>query len=260
MRSGAGTGWVIIILVMLLVLVLSYIPSIVVVKISDAALPQCYTIDVGYTFTDYDSCSKGQNKHVYKPILNVWYIPPNGIEGHLHLPTPADACSYISPPPGGFLTDSTWIALVDDYLACPTEMVTNIRNAGYRLIIASSKNDSHRAVTREISDALFPIVVVEENYADYLKENALSFSTENPIVVFVHGNFKASSAGFIIGAFASFFLFLFCPCGYILLLICLESCCKWGIEGHLQKIEKLRRKKEDGTCVINMDSLFHDQV
>ena len=213
-------------------------------------LPECIEVrhaeDDGINFRNYDSC-RGQN------------IPQNGIEGHLYLPTPVDACSYISPPPGGFPTDSTWIALVYDYPACPTEMVINIRNAGYTLIIAASKNDSHWTVTKEVSDTLFPIVLVEENYIDYLKD--LSFSTVNQpvnsILVSVHANLTLTAlGGFGYGAVACASLLICC----VVSMVCRGRlfCCKWGVERHLQKIENLRRHF---ACAINVDELdFGDQV
>ena len=217
--------------------------------------PECF-IDVRYAsgdnFTDYNNCSD-QN------------IPQNGIEGHLYLPTPADACSYISPPPGGFPTNSTWIALVYDYPACPTEMVINIRNAGYTLIIAASKNDSHLTVTGEVSDTLFPIVVVEENYADYLKENAVSFSIDNPVFVHAASNLELrGSLAFPISITCLFVLFTaMMPCYRCNIIDYekqLQKIKKWSMARQLQKIKNLRDKFEEDTCVIHMDELVDDQV
>ena len=150
-------------------------------------------VNVSYTCTD----SKLKNtfaNYSDKTFFSKRYdnIPGSGIEGHLFLPTPMNACSYIEPPPGGFPADSTWIALVYDYPSCPSDMVMNVRNAGYRLIIASSKNDSHQTVLKEVSDTQFPIAIVKEEYADYLKENAASNSTIKPILVLVKGSISLS--------------------------------------------------------------------
>ena len=150
------------------------------------------------------------------------YISESGIEGHLFLPTPANACSYIDPPPGGFPVNVTWIALVYDYPSCPSDMVMNVRNAGYKLIIASSRNDSHRTVSKEVSDTLLPIAIITEEYADYLRENATSDSPDDPILVVVYGSIAVS----IVIMTVSAFLCQLCCCSCCL-ITCLCCCCYW---------------------------------
>ena len=160
---------------------------------SDPARGEVY-VDVKYagdvksniTFKDYSDENLFAKRFAY--------ISASGIEGHLFLPTPVNACSYIDPPPGGFPVNSTWIALVYDYPSCPSDMVMNVRNAGYRLIIASSTNDTYKTVSTEVRDDLFPVAIVGEEYADYLKENAVSNSTADPILVVVQGSIVLSVA------------------------------------------------------------------
>ena len=171
------------------------------------------------------------------------HITWGGIEGHLFLPTPANACSYIEPPPGGFPANSTWIALVYDYPSCPSDMVMNVRNAGYKLIIASNDGDSHRRVSKEVSDSLFPIAIVREEYADYLKNNATSNSTDDPILVFVKGSIISSV---IVVTLSCFTGWICCCCCCCLSFVC---CCKQrnrdgDIERRLQEIEERRRNFE----------------
>ena len=193
------------------------------------------------------------------------YISASGIEGHLFLPTPANACSYIDPPPGGFPVNDTWIALVYDYPSCPSDMVMNVRNAGYKVIIASSRNDSHRTVSKEVGSSFFPIVIVKKEYADRLKEKLKS--TTDPIFVLVKGSIETSLV--LVCTFCSFF--------------CCTSCClSWlddkrrshknrgtpftgtfGIQNHLQDITHWRRyftKKTSAACVIAMDNFAINQV
>ena len=171
------------------------------------------------------------------------YISASGIEGHLFLPTPANACSYIDPPPGGFPVNVTWIALVYNYPSCPSDMVMNVRNAGYKLIIASSRNDSHRTVSTEVRDGLFPIAIVGEEYADYLKEKALSNSTSDPILVLVQGTIAVS----IVLVTSVYFTCCICSC----CCCCLAyACCNrrrthlGDIERRLHDIDERRRNFE----------------
>ena len=161
-------------------------------------------------------------------------IPGSGIEGYLFLPTPANACSYIDPPPGGFPANSTWIALVYDYPSCPRDMVMNVRNAGYRLIIASSRNDSHRTVLKEVSDALFPIAIVKEYYADYLNVTATSNSTDEPIVVSVKVSITISIT---IALVSSLFISLIVFC------CCVVCCCNCISDEHMLRCEQLIRQE-----------------
>ena len=146
-------------------------------------------VNVRYSGSNVTSANYSDNT-LFSTRYN--YISASGIEGHLFLPTPANACSYIDPPPGGFPVNVTWIALVYDYPSCPSDMVMNVRNAGYKLIIASSRNDSHRTVSKEVSNTLLPIAIITEEYADYLRENATSDSPDDPTLVVVKGTISIS--------------------------------------------------------------------
>ena len=181
------------------------------------------------------------------------HLSVSGIEGHLFLPTPANACSYIEPPPGGFV-NSTWIALVYDYPSCPSDMVVNVRNAGYKLIIASSTNDSHRTVSNEVSDSLFPIAIVGEEYADYLKESV--FNSTESILVHVEGSISLSILLVTVSSFTCSLYGSFC---------CFPCCYKCFTTYHLlQKITHyLRRKivkKSLATDVLGTDNVTIKQV
>ena len=210
-------------------------------------------------------------------------MPSSGIEGHLFLPTPVNACSYIDPLPGKFPVNDTWIALVYDYPSCPSDMVMNVRNAGYKLIIASSQNDFNLTISKEVSDTFFPIVIIREEYADYLKKNAISNSTTDPILVTVNA---VDIGSFLI--FVAIMLVSVVPVGLV------YSCCAfcfvksvwhklkyhataggsrptaymYGIQRHLQDIEHWRRnfrtKQTPETPATNhgiaMDDIIIDQV
>ena len=171
-------------------------------------------------------------------------IPGSGIEGYLFLPTPANACSHIDPPPEGFPANSTWIALVYDYPSCPSDMVMNVRNAGYRLIIASSRNDSHQTVLKEVSDSLFPIVIIKEYYADYLNANATSNSTDEPVLVLVKGSVNTNvTIAIVMASCTSVAFFSFCCCCFICFCI-YEKYMRRRNPDYLLRYEQLRREEE----------------
>ena len=106
-------------------------------------------------------------------LFSTRYANINYFEGFIHQPEPRNACSYVEPLPPSFLVNDTqWIALVTDYPSCPDDMVVNVRNAGYGLILTSSVNDSDLDITRNISNSGFPVAVVTDKYAAYLSANA----------------------------------------------------------------------------------------
>ena len=169
-----------------------------------------------YVTYNYSITSKHSDNTLFSKRYNC--ISSSGIKGHLFLPTPANACSYIDPPPGGFPVNDTWIALVYDYPSCPSDMVMNVRNAGYKLIITSSRNDAHRTVSKEVSNTLFPIVIITEKYADYLKGSATSDSPNDPILVVVYGSIAGSIS--LLTALAFVCEVWCCACGFFTCFLC----------------------------------------
>ena len=128
-------------------------------------------------------CGTNIDEYSYDAVFN--HIPPSGIVGHLFLPTPVNPCSYVDPPPRRFRGNSTWIALIDDYPLCPSDMVRNVQNAGYRLIIVSSTTISHRTVSKEVSNTPFPIVVIKKKYAIDLKKTVRFLPNDILVHVFL---------------------------------------------------------------------------
>ena len=148
-----------------------------------------------------------------KRYTNIVYF-----EGFIHQPEPRNACSYIEPLPSSSLVNNTqWIALVTDYPSCPDDMVVNVRNAGYGLILTSSVNnsDSPPDVTRNISNSGFPVAVITDTYAAYLSANASSNSLSQAEV---SAKISASLALSISTAVVSFVLLCICCC-------CTTCCC-----------------------------------
>lgn len=126
-------------------------------------------------------------------------IPGNTISGHVMEPAPNNACLYITPLPGSLkVNDSKWFALVDHYPDCPEQMIHNVRNAGFDLIIAYRSNySSIHGLSTSVENMGFPIVVISEDYAHYLLDNAL-FKPTNPITARI----EVSNLDFVIVIFA----------------------------------------------------------
>lgn len=164
-------------------------------------------------------------------------IPVGGIKGHIIQPEPPDACHYIPLLPEN---NSSWFALVEGYPSCAVEMVNNVRNAGYKLVIAFSYNDTNRSVSRKVRNMQFPVAIVTEDYANYLKENALSNSSTDPITALVYSSNLLS----VIVISLPTLLLLCCVC-----LCCLGFCIRvrrrdQDVEHQIHDIEERRRTFE----------------
>ena len=164
-------------------------------------------------------------------------IPLRRIKGHIMQPEPPDACQYVPLLPENH---SSWFALVEGYPSCAVEMVNNVRNAGYKLIIAFSYNDTNRSVSQEVKNMQFPVAIVTEEYANYLKENALSNSSTDPITASVYRNIFLS----VIVISLPILLVLCCVC-----LCCLGFCicaCRRepDVDHQIHDIEERRRTFE----------------
>lgn len=99
--------------------------------------------------------------------------------GFFHQPTPNNGCSYIEPIPDPYpvLEDgrsAIWVALIQDYPDCVDDMVKYVKNAGYRLIVTSSQNDTNNTLSSYTRNLGFPIIVIEYEYMHHYLEKALS--------------------------------------------------------------------------------------
>lgn len=148
-------------------------------------------------------------------------VPGGGLAGFLHQPEPKDGCSYIPPIPtleAGTNQTDHWFAIVEDYPSCVDQMLVNIRNAGYELIIVSNSENGNLTLNKSIRNSGFPIVIISKNYTDYLIDHALSNFTSPEIRAEVSANADLFVVVvvllFVFVAFPSCFLccFLCCYC------------------------------------------------
>ena len=94
-------------------------------------------------------------------------VPQSPFVGLIHQPQPSSGCDYISPL---FKTvqNQPWIALIDNYTLCTKEMIENVRNAGYQLILAYSTGNRRMSVDNYIRNSGFGVVIVSEKFAQAL--------------------------------------------------------------------------------------------
>lgn len=136
--------------------------------------------DVEITLRRIDNSSTEYKGYYTIDLSKSKFTSTGELTGYLHQPTGSkDGCSFIptipnDSPKADDNRTVMWIAVIENYTTCPEAMVSNVRGAGYRLILASSRGDINNSLTSEIRSMGFPVVIIEEWYSTYLIENALS--------------------------------------------------------------------------------------
>ncbi len=149
------------------------------------------------------------------------YANTNGtMVGFLHQPTPNNCCLYIPPLPNPYPVSKDnqsvmWIAIIQDYQECVDDMVRNVRNAGYQLLVTSSPNDTNSTLTSHTKNLAFPIVVIRDYYMKYLVETALSELGSPEMLATVSTGIDTFIATFVIG-----FAFILAVCCFLCFTIC----------------------------------------
>ena len=181
----------------------------------------------------------------YYPFrLQYANIPPN-FKGLLHEPEPSDGCSYIQPLSSQVLSNHSWIAVVSDYSACPGDMIINVRNAGYKLIVASSSADVHMNVDNSIRNSGFGVAIISKKYAETLRRfliSNVSDTVPDSAVLATVSGFVVASSAMVTSIFVAL---LFCCCW----ALCCCFLCRRGrrnqdLAGQVAEIEGRRRNFE----------------
>ena len=137
---------------------------------------------------------------------------------------PVNGCQYIPPLPYSALeVDDKWFALIENISACGAEMIKNVRNAGFQLILGyDAKSSSPPSLSQSLRKRDFPIVAVSRSYATETlwQVAATNDSLERPIKVYVTVmDLDTLVVGFACGFFV-FFLSLAIIC-------CCIFYCRW---------------------------------
>ena len=97
---------------------------------------------------------------------------------------PTNGCQFIEPLPYADGSNETirnrWFALIEGISSCPDEMVKNVRNAGFELVIAYNNGSSNPPnLFKSLRDSDFPIISVTSDYWEKLWEVAATDSPTN---------------------------------------------------------------------------------
>lgn len=173
-------------------------------------------------------------------------IPSTNFQGLLHQPQPSDGCSYVEPLPDSAMSSNlSWIAVVNNYSKCIEDMVINVRNAGYELIVAYSADDVRMSVTNYILNSGFGVVVISNKFymdtlSDYLISN-VSDVPDSSIVATIDGNALLTPAMMT----SIFFILSFCCCSAVCCcIVCRRRRHEHDLAGQLAEIEGRRRNFE----------------
>lgn len=174
---------------------------------------------------------------------------PSNFQGLLHQPYPGDGCDYIQPLPDSTLNYS-WIAVIRNYSTCVEEMVDNVRNAGYKLILTYSDDDAHMNVNNYVINSGFGVAVVSNHYADTLRKHLVpdvnGTFTDTTVVATIDTAAVATPA-----TITTLFLTVCFCCGWA--VCCCVLCCRGRqnndytrqvaeIEGRRRNFERLQRQ------------------
>ena len=79
---------------------------------------------------------------------------------------PVDGCEYIPPLPYAVqVGGSRWFALIEEFGVCEEEMVKNLRNAGFDLILGYTNGSSSAPdLSKSLRNSGFPIVAIRHDY------------------------------------------------------------------------------------------------
>ena len=170
-------------------------------------------------------------------------IPQSHFQGLIHQPVPSNGCDYIQPLPMN-VQNCSWIALIDNYTLCTKEMIDNVRNAGYQLILAYSSQNRRMTVDKYIRNSGFGVVIVSDEYAEILYSSRVVDINDTSLET----AFKATISGFSITAPAMitslFLTSLFCCCWAICCVLCYRRRSNQHLAGQVAEIEGRRRNFE----------------
>ncbi|CAI8007377.1 Receptor homology region, transmembrane domain-and RING domain-containing protein 2 [Geodia barretti] len=152
-------------------------------------------------------------------------FPGNGkLSGYVwrwsDLEFPTNGCQYIDPLSYDVQAEgSRWFALIEGLSTCAKDMVQNVRNAGFDLVIGYDNGSSSAPdLSSSLRDSDFPIVAISSGYAEKLLEIAATDSQTGSVradvsVVDLDDLVVGFSVGFLVlslALFTLFFCFVYC--------------------------------------------------
>ena len=107
--------------------------------------------------------------------------------GYLYELSPESSCSAVPTIPNSTNSTDSWFAVFSSYPSCFNEVVENVADAGYELLVIADAAGFNSSAP-DMGMYALPIVVVSENYADYLIETALSEFSDPDVLAAVNTN------------------------------------------------------------------------
>ena len=185
-----------------------------------------YKGEYNSSFEDYTDRSLFSNRFENLPELSSKV-------GHLYDTADDDACSELPPAP---INDTPCFLLVYNYTSCPEDIVKNVREAGYKLIIVFTANDTQRELDNKLQLGDFPAVSIPDRYAHYLHKNALSNSSNSSITVSIEATVLDNVSVVFFPAFTLF-----------LCITCVGFCCiyrRWRTNTVRRRMIEITRRQQ----------------
>ena len=134
---------------------------------------------------------------------------------------PNDGCEYIPPLPYTVLDDGStrWFALIEYVGKCERDMIENVRNAGFDLVLSYTNGSSAQDLSMSLRKRGFPIVAIDSDYVDTLWEVAATDSLLIPTKVEVS---VLDLDSLVVGFSSGFFMFFLTVAA-----VCCIVWCKW---------------------------------
>lgn len=173
-------------------------------------------------------------------------VPIINFTGLLHQPYPSDACDYITPLPDRALESGyPWFAVVSNYSLCTEEMIKNVRNAGYELLVAYSYDDASLSVDSFIMNSGFGVVIIPYDYLtkiqDYVVSDVNDTLPEPEVVLMINGEVVFTPALVTIIFLMALFL---CGCSLCCCYVYCRGQRNQSLVGQMADIEARRRNFE----------------
>ena len=179
---------------------------------------QTITIELSGEFTN-----KSLEKYTDEEVFTDRYAnfpKDNELSGYIWLweSFPNNACQYITPLPASVKVNSSkWFALVEvkeDFRDCASDMLDNVRNAGFDLIVGYSNSSSIPSVPKSLRNSQFPVVAISKNYASTLWDVAATDTLTDAVLARVTvEDLDVAVVGIIMGT------------GMLFLCSCVTLCC-----------------------------------
>ena len=194
----------------------------------------------------------------YYPFRVQYANIPADFTGILHQPYPSDGCGYIERLSDQALEgDYPWVAVVGNYTLCTKEMITNVRNAGYGLLLAYSSDDISLSVDNFILNSGFGVAVFSYDFYETLQGYLVPDVnvTSHKVVVIVQGS------ALLTPALSTFiFMMVLGLCGCTLCCCCYVYCRRQHNQGLAEQMADIDARRRNFERVQRQERIARQQL